>query len=163
MFAEPPRSVRTKAAGATREVLSGLGNESPQQQLALLGAEAEQKRLVAIRARWDQSSSPHLEEWLALASELPDYPALLAARLKESPNDLVLLRIEQESAKGAERENVCARHRARAEAEPQNRDFQYLATRCLPEPAKSQAFIAGHKTWPDHGWFAIAAGHSHVE
>jgi Zn-dependent protease with chaperone function len=163
MFAEPPRSVRTKAAGATREVLSGLGNESPQQQLALLGAEAEQKRLVSTRARWDQSSSPHLEEWLARAMELPDYPTLLAARLKESPNDLVLLRIEQESAKGSERENVCARHRARAEAEPQNRDFRYLATRCLPEPAQSQAFIAGHKAWPDHGWFAFAAGHSHVQ
>src|SRR5262249_43963289 len=41
--------------------------------------------------------------------------------------------------------------------------LQYLASRCLAEPAKMQAFLAGYKRWPNHGWFAYAAGYSEAE
>ncbi|HJY78216.1 MAG TPA: hypothetical protein VKE95_16380, partial [Burkholderiales bacterium] len=165
MFAEPPRSVQTSrgSAGTTREVLTGLGNSSPQHQLSLVSGEADQKRLIALHARWDQSDSPYIHEWLSIAMQMPEHRGVLGLRLKESPDDVIFLRAEQDSATGAERETVCARHRARAEAAPQSPDLQYLAVRCLPEKEKSQQFLSGYGKWPDHGWFAYAAGYSYAE
>src|SRR5207244_297352 len=92
------------------------------------------------------------------------YPKILAARLSETPDDVVVLRVEQDSAPSAERRGVCARHQARALGSPQNLDLQYLATRCLDDAStRTEKFLAANKQSPEHGWFALGAGYSEAE
>ena len=162
LFTEPPKQVKTKAGGATREVLTGLGDGAATQQLSYINSDAEQKRVTAVRARWEPTSAPGAAEWLHFASRLPDFPKLLAVRLKEAPDDVTLLRLQQDSA-GDERANVCATHTALADGKPQSADLAYLAARCLAEPARADAFAAGYKRWPDSGWFAYAFGFTAAE
>lgn len=165
LFNEPPKSISTKSGGGTREVLSGLGKEPPRQQLGMLKNEADQQRVVITRARWDALDSPYAGHWLAAAQATPDYPKILAARLAEAPDDIVLLRLELDGAKGEpERAAVCERHRSRAAAAPDNANLQYVVLRCLPDgPEKDRAFIDGHQRHPQHGWFAYAAGYVEAE
>lgn len=159
LFTEPPQSISTKGGGGTREVLSGLGNEPPQQELGMLQGEAEQLRLATTRARWDALDSRYIGHWLAIAQATPEHAKILAARLAEAPDDVLLLRLEQDGAADADRAAVCERHRARAAAAPRNENLQYAAVRCLPDgPAKDRAFMDGHASHPQHGWFAYAAG-----
>jgi Zn-dependent protease with chaperone function len=161
LFAEAPRSVRTKGGGATRTVLSALAAEPPQQQLGVLATPADQLHVVATRARWDALDSRHAGHWLYMALAVPEHQGILAERLAESPDDVLLLRLEQDSAGEAGRAAVCQRHQARAAAAPQNADLQYVALRCLPDgPAQDQAFIDGHGRHPQHGWFSYAAGYA---
>jgi len=162
LFAEPPKQVKTKAGGATRDVLAGLGDTGPSQQLSFISGDAEQKRVTGVRARWEPTSAPGSAEWLHFASRLPEFQKVLAVRLKEAPEDLMLLRLQQDSA-GDERANVCATHTALSEGKPQSPDYAYLAARCLAEPAKAEAFAAGYRKWPDHGWFAYAVGFTAAE
>lgn len=130
----------------------------------MLQGEAEQLRLVTTRARWDALDSHYIGHWLALARSLPEHPKILAARLAEAPEDVLLLRQEQDSASDAERAAVCERHRARAAAAPQSLNLQYVVLRCLPDgPAKDSAFVDGHASHPQHGWFAYAAGSVETE
>jgi len=68
LFAEPPASVRTKGGGATRTVLSGLGERAPEEVLKVLGEnEAERQRVIALHAKWDHASAPHTKEWQGMA------------------------------------------------------------------------------------------------
>lgn len=162
LFTDPPKQVKTKGGGATREVLTGLGEGGPAQQLSFINGDAEQKRVTAVRARWEPTSAPASAEWLQMATRLPDFPKLLAVRLKEAPDDVTLLRLQQDSA-GDQRANVCATHTALAEGKPQSADLAYLAARCLGEPARAEAFASGYKRWPENGWFAYAVGFTAAE
>src|SRR2546426_2015718 len=103
-------------------------------------------------------------EWLSIAKlRLPQYGALLATRLAEQPDDVVLLRTEQDDAKGAERDAICARHRQRASAAPDNPDLAYLAARCLTSPeARMTAFLGVYRRWPKHGWLAMGVGYAYT-
>jgi Zn-dependent protease with chaperone function len=161
LFGDAPKSVRTKGGGATRDVLTALAADPPQQQLGVLAAPADQQRVAGTRARWDALDSRHAAHWLVLALAAPEHKDILAARLAESPDDVLLLRLEQDSADEAGRAAACQRHQARAAAAPQNPDLQYVALRCLPDgPAQDQAFIDGHGRYPQHGWFSYAAGYA---
>jgi hypothetical protein len=160
VFEEAPKSISTKGGGGTRRVLSGLGEAPPGQLLGMLKNDDERMRLIATRARWDALDSAHVAEWLSMALSAPDKGDILRARLAAAPDEVLLLRIEEDSATGAERETVCERHRRRASASPQNADIRYLEVRCLPEgPGKDLAFLDGHQRHPEHGWFAYAAGY----
>jgi hypothetical protein len=76
----------------------------------------------------------------------------------------VLLRAEQDAASGAAADSVCARHTAMASRAPDNPDLQYVAARCITDDStKARAFLAGHTRWPEHGWFAYAAGYDEWE
>ena len=165
LFEKPPESVKTSGGGATRQVLSGFAEVSPGQQLALHTDSAERRQAILAHARWDATSSAHIVSWLMMAqSDSAAFAKILAARLAESPNDVVLRRHEQDAAEGAAKDSVCAHHRARAEAAPDNADLHYLATRCVPESAaQEQAYRDGYARWPDNGWFANAAGFSYAE
>ena len=160
LFAEAPKSISTKGGGGTREVLSGLGDAPPSQQLGLIADQADGLRLATVHARWDALGSRHVAEWLWVAKSGPGFKPLLKARLAESPEDVLLLRLEQDSADAAERVAVCQRGQARAAAAPQNANLQYMTVRCLPDgPEKDRAFVDGHARYPDHGWYAYAAGY----
>jgi Zn-dependent protease with chaperone function len=165
IFSDPPQSISTRhGEGGTREAMSTLDQLGPAQQLGALEREAERKPMLLAHARWDASTSPHGQTWLEFTSGLPEFPALLAQRLKASPNDLLLMRMEQATAEGARHDEVCARHRAAAAAAPDNPDLAYLGIRCIAdEEEKNKAFLDGHARWPQHGWFAYAAGHSLAE
>lgn len=166
LFAEPPKSISTKGGGGTREVLSGLAGETPQQQIAMLPTDAAAGQLVLAHARWDALDSAYIGHWLAASRATPaQHRKLLAERLAETPDDILLLRAEQDGAADpAERAAVCERHKARAGAAPQNVDLAYVVLRCLDDPAaRDRGFTDGHARHPEHGWFAYAAGFIEAE
>jgi hypothetical protein len=66
-FAEPPANVKTKNGGATRTVLSGLGDRSPDDVLKLVSSDAERAQVVMAHAKWDKDTASHAREWHALA------------------------------------------------------------------------------------------------
>lgn len=163
-FTEPPKSVSSKYGGATRDVIEGYGKVAPGTAIDLLKSEQEQFALIASHARWDASDAPNTVTWLAAATRLPSFAAIIAARLKEAPEDIVVLRAEQDGAQGAEKQGVCARHRAAAAAAPAAPDWAYLAARCVDDVAARNAlFKNGREQWPQHGWFAFAAGYTDAE
>jgi Zn-dependent protease with chaperone function len=159
LFTEPPKSISSKTGGGTREALIGLGAEPAAQQLGLLTNEADVVRMATVRARWEPLTAPDIAYWFAVLShKAPHDKSVLATRLAQAPNDMVLLRLEQDSASDTERSAVCSKHQARAAAEPGNANWQYLTIRCLnDEAAKGQAFVAGYQRFPANGWFAYAA------
>jgi Zn-dependent protease with chaperone function len=160
LFAEPPKSIRSKSGGATRDVLVGFGNMSPETMLNQLPAEAERARLIDLHARWDGASSRYLMYWLAAAEPSKAFPEILASRIKGNPNDIAALRFEQEAADPAAKLAVCARHRSLAEAAPQNGSLKYLAARCtVDRVARDQAFLDAYQAAPKDGWTAYAAGY----
>ena len=165
LFKDPPDTVETKGGGALRRVLSAATDAPPLRQLALLSDSAEQQHLVETHARWDATTSRRILTWLALAPDFsPNFRTIVQARLAESPNDVILLRAEQDAVEGAEKESICERHRGLADASPENGDFYYLAARCLDdEVAKDKAFADGFAYWPEHPWLAYATGYSRAQ
>jgi Zn-dependent protease with chaperone function len=162
---EPPDSVKTKDGGAIVRVLSGAAELAPGGQLSFVEDSIEQLRMVEAHARWDATSSEYILSWLSLAEEIsPTFTKTLAIRLRETPDDVLLLRAEQDAATGAAKDSVCARHRARAEAAPDSANYFYLAVRCVEDgAAKAQAYVEAHAHWPTNPWLAYAAGYQHVE
>ncbi len=164
LFTSPPQSITTSGQGGTREVLSAMSDLSPPQQLGVVQVDSEQHRMLLAHARWDATSSENVIAWLSVAeARLPEYHAVLAARLAEQPNDVVLLRLEQDRAKGAERDAMCGRHRKRALAAPDDPDLAYLAARCLTDSdARMAAFMAAYGRWPKNGWLAMGVGYAYT-
>jgi hypothetical protein len=161
LFKEPPDSVETSGGGASRDVLMGFAPDSPNQILGLVEDEAVQEQLIATQARWASENSPYVLHWLELAKDLDQFPEILAGRLRDDPLEVVALRTEQDMAQGDNHREVCDRHQSLADASTDLADLQYLVARCLEDQtAKDQAFLQGLETWPDHGWFALAAGYT---
>lgn len=161
LFAQPPTSISTKSGGGSREVLSGADNRDPGQALALAATDAERNQMTRVHALWDDTQSHHAAEWLWRAATLPDFDKLLKTRLSEKPQDVLLLRMEQDVAAEADKANVCQRQRALAKASPDSGDLQYVALRCeTDKPTKDQALIDAYRRWPDNGWLANAAGYA---
>ncbi len=157
LFSEPPTSVSTRSGYATLRVLASLADSDPIEQLGALDSEEEERNLILTHARFDPAGSPHLRTWLRLAAPMPEGGDILARRLRETPDDVVLLRLEQDVA-GDGRAAVCARQRERLARSP-GPDAEYLGARCLPDPAaRAQAFLDGYGRYPDHPFFARAAG-----
>jgi len=164
LFEDPPKQIRTKGGGGSREVLSsGGGDRAPGLILDLVKGEAEQIRIATVHARWDAPGSAYVMDWLELASHSPGFAGLVAARLADNPRELISLRLEQDMA-GANRGAVCERHRSLAAGAAKDGDLQYLATRCIEDRvAREQAFLKGRETWPDNPWFGYAAGRVYSE
>jgi Zn-dependent protease with chaperone function len=162
LFAEPPNSISGKVGGL-RTVLSGAGDAAPSQMLNWVPPE-DIPKTVATHARWSGSHDPYLMSWLSLAAAQPGFGDILRQRVAEDPRDIVALRMQQDSIAPAQRASWCAQHTALSVAAPDNPDLRYIAVRCLPNSvAKNQAFDEGHRRWPDHGWFAYAAGYTAEE
>lgn len=160
LFTEPPTNISTKGGGGTREVISALADAAPSEQLAMLGDATEGRRVAMLHARWDAPESPFLAEWIWMAKDDPGFAALLKTRLAETPDDVLLLRMAQDTAGEAGRAAVCERDRTRAAAAPGNANLAYVATRCLADEAeKDRAFVDGFARYPEHGWFAYAASY----
>jgi hypothetical protein len=161
LFTDPPRSISTKGGGGTRDVLSGLGEVSPMEMLHELREDNERRRLAQVHARWDPLDSRHILTWLTLLQGDPAAAPVLQARAAEAPDSIAVLRAQQDGASAEARQALCRQIDGRAAAQPQNLNLAYLSARCLPdEAAKDRAFLAGHASHPEHGWFAYAAGYA---
>lgn len=181
-FGPAPESVSSKGPD-TRTVLDGAALATPGQQLELLADEAERKRVTRLHARWDDTGRTETMEWLQRAAA-DGGKDVVAERLAGSPNDVALLRVEQDAAlaaagagagrgaAGAAHAAVCARHQARAGAAPDNADLAYLALRCAAKMAEAgngngsgnvkdkeavrQALAEAARRWPQNGWLRNA-------
>jgi Zn-dependent protease with chaperone function len=69
LFAEPPKSVKTKGGGATRSVLTGLGDGPPSEVLKLVQSDDERRQIIRAHARWDRDSARYTAEWREAAAE----------------------------------------------------------------------------------------------
>ena len=164
LFAEPPDSIGVgRSGGARRRVLTGVGDFDPTRQLAMVADSAEAQQVIAAHARWDAMSSPNIIHWLGLALDVSPDREILAARLAEEPDNVILLRFERDAVTGAARDSVCARHRAMALASPDEGDLHYVAARCIADDdERARSFLDGYVRWPDNGWLAYGAGLSHA-
>lgn len=161
LFAKPPEKVSSRS-GSTRTVLEGLAALAPSEQVQLLPDDAERHRVILLHARWDETRRPATAEWLAYAAGIPETSKagaeLLASRVRAAPDDVVLLRMEQDVA-GSEHAAVCARHIARARTAPDNADLAYLALRCAADgPQNDAAFRQAAQRWPNNAWLRNAVG-----
>lgn len=159
IFAAPPTSIKTKGNGGTRSVLDAPADASPDDLVDAVHDKEAASAMLLSHVRYDAPDSANLQDWLGLASKAPGFDQALAARIAQFPDDVVALRMEQSLTEGAAHDAVCARHRARAAAAPDQPDLAYLATRCMPSgPEQEAAFAAGHQRWPESAWYANAAG-----
>jgi hypothetical protein len=76
---------------------------------------------------------------------------------------VLALRAEQD-ARTDLRAAVCKRHRAFANARPDSINLQYVAARCVYNPAQQeQEITALYAKAPSNGWVAAAMGYTHAE
>ena len=159
LFEDAPKQISTKGGGGSRRVLSGVTDVSPQALLAQLPNDRERTRLLTTHARWDRLDSEAAYIWLTAALASPVRDQVLAERLADTPDDVLLRRAELDSASPEQHAAVCERHRTRAASQPASLDWQYLLTRCLDDDAERDRRQAeGHRAHPKHPWFAYAAG-----
>ncbi len=164
LFKEPPKTISTKTGGGMRRVLSGFGEGLPHYVLTMLSSDDEKKTVALSHARWDQTSSKYVLDWLTFVMRYPEGAALLKKRLKLHPLDTVLLRVEMDSAKPADRAGICDKDRALAAASPNNSELRYVANRCIEnESERDQAFVSTYRSAPNIGWHAMAAGYVFAE
>jgi Zn-dependent protease with chaperone function len=162
VFENPPQSI--SSSSGQRDVLATASGAPTWRQLELVRDETERAGLIMAHARWDDTNSPRIFEWLELASGQPQFHSVFADRLNESANDVVLLRFEQNNAKGEQHDEVCARHQALASSAPDDPDLQYLVIRCISDEARQGAqFLAAHEKWKDHPWLMAGAAAVHAE
>jgi hypothetical protein len=161
LFTDPPQSLRSKGP-TSRRVLESPRNASPGDVLGALPNDDERARVAGVHARWDRLDSRHAAHWLHAAQASPQFKTVLAERLAESPDNVLLLRMEQDSVSDDARAGVCRAHEAAAAAAPAN--LKYMRVRCIVDgAAKNQAFEDGQRQHPDHPWFAYAAGYTAAE
>jgi len=159
LFEMPPERIQSSDKyGATyRTVLSAANEASPERQVEMITAPADKSKLALAHARWDDTNSEKILEWLALAAPEPQFAELMAARLEHSPRDVLLLRYEQDSTEGEKHDAVCARQLAMAKAAPTDADLQYLGIRCgSKDEDKNAQFASAYKKWPKNPWLTMA-------
>jgi hypothetical protein len=164
IFEQPPESISTSRSsdGGTRDVVGAFGHDNPSAMLATLQDREQQVKFIQAHARWDSSDGHYTAYWLALASSIEGFDAIVRARLKTDPEDVLTLRAEQDARRDL-RAAVCKRHRSLASANPESVNLQYVAARCVDDDAqRDQEFAALYAKAPDNGWVAAAMGYTHA-
>lgn len=156
---EPPESVSTRS-GVTerRTVLATTADLPPEMSLAIATDPRQRARMSLAHAQWDPLGAPYTETWLGAANTMAaeGFPEVLAARLEENPDDIVLGRLEQEVAR--DDAEVCRRHAERADAHPDHPGFAYLKLRCIEDvPARHAASLELYERFPGDPWAAYSA------
>ena len=147
LFEEPPQTVSSKEK-KWRKVLVAAPGMNPESLLGLVKDEAQRKSMTLAHARWDDIKLPTTYEWLVAASE-GGAGDVLAQRLKESPENVQLRRVEQAVAE--ESPEICAQARERAMARPDDGDRLYLALRC-GQGASKEEIAAAQARFPGNDW-----------
>ncbi len=165
IFEEPPETISTSRSsdGGSREVVTAFGHDNPSVLLATLQDKKQQAQVIKTHALWDASDKHYTAYWLALAADGKDFNEIVRARLKLNPEDVLTLRAEQDARQDL-RAAVCKRHRQMASAKPESVNLQYVAARCIDDPAQQeQEFAALYAKAPTNGWVAAAMGYTHAE
>jgi Zn-dependent protease with chaperone function len=159
VFAQPPQTISSREQ-PQKEVVRALSADfAPWQLLGTLKDDAARTAMIKTHITWDDSGSSNFMSWLSLASGKEGFSELLARRLRASPDDVLLRRQEQDSAKGDDYHKVCEHHQAMAAAAPSNGNLQYLATRCIEDGARqASTFLALADRFPKNGWIAAGVG-----
>lgn len=163
MFSKPPSTISGSrgSSGGYRTVLEGYASASFEQQMSIITDDKERMRLAQLHARWDPTSSPNMLEWLAYSLSAPGGEAILAARLKETPRDVLLRRAELDAAPPERQGAVCLEAKARAEAEPEDGDLAYLALRCAKGTDAAQ-WRSAQARWPANIWIVNALAYDQM-
>jgi len=160
---EPPESIQTKqhSNGGKRSVVTAVGDFSPQRQAGMVSDEGERDAMILAHARWDAPDSRHLTTWLAMAAKNPaTLQGIIDERLKRHPEDVAAMRIEHQLSESNGVSAACERHKQLAARDPSSAPLAYLAIRCMADsPEQDEAFLAGHRRWPENPWFALASGY----
>jgi Zn-dependent protease with chaperone function len=163
LFDKPPATISSKSGGGTRSVLDGFGQILPSDQLSIIADDKERLRVIALRARWDETKVPYASLWLELAAR-NGRADILAERLRLAPDDIVLLRAEQDTLAGEHTPAVCARYVERAARNPDNGDLKYIALRCYKDGADVDAqMLAARDQWPKNPWLNYGAAYVHMQ
>ena len=165
VFEQPPESISTGRGsdGGTRDVMGAFGHDNPSALLSMLQDQKQQAEVIRTHARWDSIDGHYTAYWLSLASQGEGFDEIVRARLKLDPEDVLALRAEQD-ARSDLRAAVCKRHRALANARPDSINLQYVAARCVDNPAQQeQEITALYTKAPNNGWVAAAMGYTHAE
>ncbi len=151
--------------GGRRTVVSAAGDLLPEQQVEMLTNAKQRDAMIAAHLRWDPPESPRVVMWLSLAATyLESVNDVVADRLTRHPEDVAALRMQQDLANEQGDGAACERHRQTAASKPTSSPFAYAAVRCMDDGrARDEAFIAGHRRWPQDPWFALAAGYTFAQ
>jgi Zn-dependent protease with chaperone function len=147
LFEEPPQTVSSKEK-KWRKVLVAAPGLSPDALPGLVKDDAQRAAMTQAHARWDDITLPTTYEWL-IAAHGSGAGDVLAQRLKESPENVQLRRVEQSVAD--ESPEICAAARARAQARPDDGDRLYLALRC-GQSASREEIAAAQARFPGNAW-----------
>ena len=162
LFDRPPDRISAKSGGRTRSVLTAMAEEPPAAVLSRLHDPEARARVTRVRALWGAPTRAETSAWLSAAYALPDFAAIVKARLAREPGDMLTMRAEQDQPDLAAKAEACARHTRLAEGRPDDPDAAYLALRCRPPgAARDQAILAAERSAPQHPWLAFAAGYVH--
>jgi hypothetical protein len=124
---------------------------------------AEQQRVIRTHAKWDAPESRYLPFWLTKAEDLDDFKEILAQRLETDPGDVMVRRVEQDTAKRGEKSRILKRHRELAQQHPGDPDWQYIGIRAMPEgDEQDQAFLEAAQKWPNNVWLVNAVAFVHT-
>lgn len=159
LFITPPA---TKELGRYDEqksftLLHGLDRDDPEAVADALDDVDAFDAVVEAQLRWRPSDARFTAAWWDAGADLGGFAGLLERRLARNPDDPLLRTIEQDHA-GARRAAVCADHRARAAARPDDPTWQYLAARCLPIDERAAAMDAARQRWLGAPWVTLGAG-----
>jgi hypothetical protein len=164
VFEQPPEEISTRNGSGTRTVISAFGHDNPNALMSAIEDPHQRSQVIAMHATWDSSNTANTAYWLALAANEDSFAQVVKSRLTLYPNDVLTLRAEQDYARADQHTLVCKRHRAMAEAQPQNLDLQYVAARCLEdEAARDEAFDRLHAQDPDNGWLSLAVAYTQTQ
>lgn len=161
VFEEPPAQIKISGSGGSRSVLSSYSDLTPQQILSFVADPSEINSVILAHAEWDAANSKFAGHWLTMGTKLPNFAGVVARRLAANPDEVLSLRLQQDTAEPTEKNSVLERHRQLAAQHPDSSDWQYIGVRAMPDgPKQDQAFVDGFAKWSDNEWFANAAGNS---
>jgi Zn-dependent protease with chaperone function len=66
-FSEPPDSVSIKSGGATKWVLDGGGDRTPEEIFSVLPSEEDKKQVALAHIKWDKLDAENTQKWKDLA------------------------------------------------------------------------------------------------
>jgi hypothetical protein len=162
LFEEPPKSLSSSSSskGGRKTVVSAYPPDSPYRMLSRAKPN-ERQHMVAMHVTWDEPTSRHLTAWLAAALEEPNPAELIQERLRQYPDDMSALRLEQDVATPDAKRGLCERTRGKSQLQPENLDLLYLALRCADDDdAKAvEQVVTAYRQHPAHPYLANSAGH----
>jgi hypothetical protein len=161
-FVDPPHSI--SGGSRTRTVLMGSGDKPPDVQLRFFNDQNEAAAAVLAHATWDNMADPMTLRWLGVAEQLPAFPSLLARRLRESPGDRGLQRLQLDAATNDGKQALCDSYTQRAAVDTNDAGLLEMTLRCMPHgAARDQAYIDAMARFPNDAWLVQGAAYVYAQ